>query len=54
MDAPRVDVNSFQKIWAALSTKAAVNMYAEAVISKLYIVFPFGMTQKNTLPKNKN
>ena len=35
MDAPRVDVNSFQKIWAALSTKAAVNMYAEAVISKL-------------------
>jgi hypothetical protein len=35
LDAPRVDVNSFQKIWAALSTKAAVNMHAEAVISKL-------------------
>ncbi len=28
-------MNTFQKIWAALSTKAAVNMNAEAVISKL-------------------
>jgi hypothetical protein len=35
LDTPRVDVNTFQKIWASLCTKAAVNLHAEAVISKL-------------------
>lgn len=35
LDSPRVDVNTFQKIWAALNTKAAINLHAEAAISKL-------------------
>lgn len=35
LDAPRVDVNSYQKSWAALSSKAGVNMHAEAIVSKL-------------------
>jgi len=35
LEAPRVDVNTFQKVWAALNTKASVNMHAEAIIAKL-------------------
>jgi hypothetical protein len=35
LDAPRVDVNSFQKIWASLNTKATVNIHAEAIVTKL-------------------
>ncbi len=33
---------------------AQVPTVEEGEVVTLYIVFPFGMTQKNTLPKNKN
>jgi hypothetical protein len=35
LEAPRVDVNTFQKIWAALNTRAAANAHTDAVIAKL-------------------